>query len=141
MQVGLFIAIIVRGRKMRTYIKFKQHFAIEEYLTSLQPGIRKALTRFRISAHNLAIERGRYNRPPTHLEKRSCPHCPSNVEDELHFIIKCPQYNESRQALFEIAQERLNFRTLDDEMKFIYVMTAPGKITEAVAEFIQKHSK
>jgi hypothetical protein len=49
---------------------------------------RKALTKLRISAHDLAIERGRYK--GQNLEERICSQCSSDeVEDEIHFVTKC----------------------------------------------------
>ncbi len=45
---------------MRTYTKLKPFFVKEKYLGIKDGAVRSALTRIRISAHNLAIERGRY---------------------------------------------------------------------------------
>jgi hypothetical protein len=46
---------------------------------------RKLLTKFRISAHNLNIEKGRYI--GTKVEDRICNLCKNNIEDEVHFLI------------------------------------------------------
>jgi hypothetical protein len=44
------------------------------------------MTRFRISAHRLAIERLRYTVPPTPAENRLCTHyLNKEVEDEYNF--------------------------------------------------------
>ena len=50
---------ITTAKKMRTYITFKTHFQHENYLYHLKFNLRKSLTKCRISAHRLAIERGR----------------------------------------------------------------------------------
>ena len=48
--------------------------------------MRSILTRFRISAHKLEIEIGRYTTPKTPLENRLCKQCNSSeIEDEEHF--------------------------------------------------------
>ena len=48
----------------------------------------RLLTKFRISAHNLKIERGRYLRLP--VEERICVLCGGNVEDEIYFCYCVP---------------------------------------------------
>jgi hypothetical protein len=47
---------------------------------------RLTLTRFRLSSHNLAIEKGRWTRKPR--EERLCPTC-NVVQDELHAVREC----------------------------------------------------
>ena len=51
------------------------------------------LTKLRISAHSLAIETGRYGTTKIPADQRFCKFCPTNVEDEVHFLFQCPQYN------------------------------------------------
>ena len=57
----------------------------------------KYIAKYRLSAHNLNIERGRYqniNRPD-----RKCDKCSLNdLEDEFHFILKCPYYDDLRKT-------------------------------------------
>ena len=126
-------------RKMRTYITFKSHFSMENYLSALTEGQRKTFTRFRISAHNLAIERGRYTRPPTPIEKRTCPHCPDKVEDELHVLTMCSLHTTVRATLFNnVTNLCPMFEHLTLEQKFVYMMTSQGDILKLVASFIQE---
>ncbi len=76
--------LIEREPKMRTYKLFKSSFHMENYLSFKNAKQRKAMSRLRISAHRLAVEIGRYRRPPVPLEQRTCPHCPEEViEDEF----------------------------------------------------------
>ncbi len=50
---------------------------------------RRSLSRFRMSAHNLEIENGRYRNIPK--ENRLCKICNTgDVEDEIHFTLHCP---------------------------------------------------
>ena len=62
-------------------------------------------TRLRISAHNLAIETGRYAKPvATPVDKRLCIHC-NQVENEFHLIFECSLYNTERNELYgELSQ-------------------------------------
>ena len=57
---------------------------------------RTALTRFRLSSHDLLIETGRY----TNIERnnRICINCEMNmIENEYHFLLMCPKYRELRE--------------------------------------------
>ena len=47
---------------------------------------RLAITKLKLSNHNLSIEKGRHQNVP--LSDRSCPFCPEHLENELHFLIK-----------------------------------------------------
>ena len=80
--------------KLRTYKSFKETFGLEEYLEfSLDRKYRQCLSSFRISAHKLQIERGRYL--GKNVEERKCTDC-KVIEDELHFFCDCNKYNNSR---------------------------------------------
>ena len=70
------------------------------YLNELMiPKFRTALTRFRISAHSLAIETGRHQNIGKH--ERKCIFCNTNaIENEYHFLLVCPYYNDLRQKYF-----------------------------------------
>ena len=48
--------------KLSTYFNVKQTFHKETYLTIDKFNLRKAMCRFRISAHDLRIESGRYSK-------------------------------------------------------------------------------
>ena len=52
------------------------------------------ITKYRLSAHLLMIEKGRFTHIPR--ENRFCFCCQMEVEDEYHFILKCPLYLEYR---------------------------------------------
>ena len=79
--------------KLRVYSQFKKVFSLENYILQFPSHFRRNFTKLRISAHNLAIETGRYTKPaPTPIEKRLCFHC-KEFETEFHFISKCPLYD------------------------------------------------
>jgi hypothetical protein len=48
------------GNKLRTYRLFKDKISLEKYLLILNEDERRVPTKFRVSAHNLEIEKGRY---------------------------------------------------------------------------------
>jgi len=75
----------------------------EAYLRIIKiPDVRKSLTRFRISCHNLYIERGRYETPLVPSEERWCTYCFFSkglkpIEDESHVLIDCLLYSSVRE--------------------------------------------
>ena len=78
---------IKRSPKLDTYSSFKSSFCAESYLfTTKNENKRKNLTRLRISAHTLEIERGRYNK--LKREEWLCKTC-LKIEDEPHFLLDC----------------------------------------------------
>ena len=129
---------ISKETKMRTYLKFKNTLHYESYLNMNNQHHQKAMTRFRISAHTLAIERGRYTIPKTPLHDRKCGHCTlKEIEDEHHFLLECPKYEKLRDK-FESAALLLctNLNNLSRENKFIFLMSAEDKIANITAHFI-----
>ena len=53
------------------------------------------MSRYRLSSHSLNIEQGRYTK--IDRKNRICTLCNCNdIEDEFHFILKCPFYSELR---------------------------------------------
>lgn len=125
-------------QKMRTFSLFKHEFMYESYLNMGDERKRKALTRFRISAHQLAIERGRYTTPPTPSDKRLCKYCQSQtVEDEYHFLMNCSYYNLLRNSLkSNIGQKCKNFGILNEKNQFIFMLSAGNDVSFYVAEFV-----
>ena len=97
------------NRKLCTYNHFKQKYHSEPYLNYItDPSTRKEVTRFRISAHSLRIETGRYKK--LDRDKRICLMCNSgDVEDEFHFIIKCQAYLDIRNKYLQPILEWLQY--------------------------------
>jgi hypothetical protein len=129
---------IMNESKLRTYITFKADFGMEDYLTISNDKHRKAMARFRISAHTLAIERGRYTTPPTPLIDRVCKHCADHrIEDEFHFLVECDKYDSPRRKLFhEIGILCPRFQDLNDKQKFVYMLGAGVDVSHHVSLFI-----
>ena len=94
---SLYIDSCQSDGKLKMYSHFKKSFKLENYLLQFPPHFRRNYSKLRISAHNLAIETGRYTKPTaTPIEKRLCFHC-KEVEDEYHLILKCPLYAGERE--------------------------------------------
>ena len=72
---------------------------------------------------NLNIERGRYIKLP--VEKRICPLCNIEPEDEIHFILKCPKLDECRKELFSnISSVVPSFNDMDEFQKFKFILSS-----------------
>ena len=89
------------GNKLRTYRIFKTKFGFEKYLGDISDfRLRRSLTKYRLSDHNLRIEIGRKCKPHLPLCERICLRCDSNViDDEFHFLFTCKSHISERSIL------------------------------------------
>ena len=77
-----------------------EKFELQKYLDfNLSKSATKNLSKLRLSAHTLFIERGRYTRPKTPRHERVCTEC-NKIEDEEHFMLFCKKYDKLRSTLF-----------------------------------------
>ena len=99
---------ISTSSKLSTYEEFKTLLNPEKYLQVINNYfIRKQLTRFGISNHQLLIEEGRHR--GIDLIDRRCKLCDMNcVENEIYFLLVCPLYNNLR-LKFILIPEHLGF--------------------------------
>ena len=124
------------GSKLRTYSLMKNNLGIENYLTrTMNTKHRSALSKFRLSNHELMIEVGRHKGVPK--EERFCPLCPNPaVEDEIHFLINCQSFNTLRKDIFgNNVMEILGTPFYTNNEKFTLIMEHPSI---ALAKFIFK---
>ena len=82
---------------------------------------RAAITKWRLSSHDLHIETGRYTSPITPREARTCSKCPTHVEDENHVLFQCPLYESVR----------VKFRDTFLKLSSVHAMLNPGDIEDA----------
>ncbi len=109
---------IFKMPKLRTYIKFKEHFEVEPYNLSFMSHKRRSyLAQFRSGIQPLDIEIGRWANK--NIEERLCLLCNEGlVEDEQHFIFHCNYYNPKRCDLFAHMTKSLpNFMDLMEDEK------------------------
>ena len=111
--------------KLRTYNIIKKNNGMEPYLTKIKNlNYRKSLTKFRLSNHDLTIEAGRHKKTKIPKQERFCPFCINSVEDEIHFLINCPTYNNLRREIVnDCVKLRPNFSYYTDTDKFIFLLT------------------
>ena len=137
--------------KLAFYASLKSKFIAENYISIKNAEHRIALTRFRISAHKLGIETGRYSNKPDHIKKfdKACTFCTTIdssvmellcelpivdpidpiLEDEIHFIKNCPTYNHIRNNLSSDLLSKINH----DEYSSIF---ESNTLTNEFAKFI-----
>ena len=124
--------------KLRTYVKIKKSDYCQEptLLKTLSTKKRAALSKLRSGTFPIEIEKGRHRQLP--VERRICKLCTKQaIEDEIHFVIKCPAYDQERQTMFNIANQKLtiDLQELSDEEQFKTLLTSPESIC-AVANYL-----
>jgi hypothetical protein len=130
---------------LRSYVNFKTVFKLESYLYVIKDfKLRKCMSKLRLSSHSLNIERGRHTKPKTPLEDRLCTVCDkSEVEDEFHFLLKCPLYNIERACLLKVIFEAEPSMQCFSDLELFYNILASEneRILFCVCKFIQKGFK
>ena len=130
------------GNKLRSYRLFKRNIGFEPYLNLPDYGNRKSIAKLRTSAHRLRIETDRFdgrNRyvPP---DQRICTQCHlQEVEDEIHFLTKCPAFSSQRASLFDkFLANNPNFSTYNDLQKFIWILSVEDmQLLSSAASYIK----
>jgi hypothetical protein len=108
----------IGGNKLKTYRLFKPNFSFAPYLLYLSEENRKLLTTFRVSAHKLEIEHGRYHILP--INNHICSLCKTEVGDAIHFLLQCATLNKTRSNIIkDISDKFLSFSKLDTKSQFI----------------------
>ena len=125
--------------KMECYLTLKREYTFAEYLSTVNdPKLRKTLTRYRLSEHSLAIEKGRHRQTPLPREDRLCTHCTQNVvETELHFLTTCPLYQDIRDSYFpQITYTQREFENLTNDEKLPYLLGEIHQCANTAARFV-----
>ena len=131
-----FEEIKLETSKLRTYAKVKTEIGIEKYLISIKnTDIRSKVTKLRLSNHRLAIETGRHTSPKLPKEKRFCPFCPKQVEDEYHFLFKCDCMKHLREELLKPVMSIPGFESFPKDIKLKTLLLDPQHDT---CKFIAK---
>ena len=124
-----------------TYCKLKTHFGCEKYINEIRNfSYRRSITRFRISAHRLKIETGRYIK--LDRSERLCTKCSTGaIEDEQHFLMECSKFNAFRNSFFQIINDsNRNFMELDSFQKFFWILTNENSdILHKLGQYLHEH--
>ena len=88
-------------RKLRNYVLFKKSLRLEKYLSAHSSSRGRSYpSSLRNGTNILEVEKGRWE--GLKREQRICKHCNLNVtEDERHFLLFCPKYNDYRTKLYK----------------------------------------
>ena len=142
--------------KLRTYRTFKSSFTREPFIDLIRNRNQKSfLTRLRTGSHFLNVERGRWTRPPTPVEERTCTYCtpasstpgspcppsyPTNIDDEYHFLMHCSLSQDARDIAFQDISLILPwFNTLSEKQKFgTLLCPTTAKIAKIVNKLIKQ---
>lgn len=130
----------IQDNKLNTFSNIYSQFSLQNYLSFGLPKAKtKELSKLRISAHDLLIERGRYFRPRIPRERRVCTSC-NKIEDEEHFMLYCSKNSIVRDNLFH--KMKIDYHGLmpdtDASLKvFIRLMNpATAEETKHICDFI-----
>ena len=121
--------------KMRTYAFLKQNWKMEDYLLLVgNVKHRAALSKLRLSDHTLTMETGRHQNIDRY--DRKCPFCPEEVEDEFHFLIKCPIYRFLRKNLLDDVEVLcIGFSYPQDEKFLMWFFLNNPIISDSTAKY------
>ena len=131
--------------KLNFYHQIKHEFLPEKYLSLVKISeARNSLTRFRISSHNLFIERGRYETPIIPRQNRQCLHCyfttgVKTLEDEIHALATCPLYNVVRGRFGFSPDQNELIDSLSDQSLTPAQATTIAKTIHAILSINEKH--
>ena len=95
-------SFVDNSNKCFIYRHIHKHRQLQDYLVkNISSKCRQIITKFRVSAHRLSIETGRYD--DVSRQRRMCTKCTiRDVEDEFHFILICPYYIEIRRQFIKL---------------------------------------
>ena len=77
---------------------------------------------------DIAIETGRHAKPKIAKEERKCRYCNrDDVEDDKHFLLKCPLYKEERLSLCDSVV--LNVSAMSQGDVFVHLLSSKEPTT------------
>lgn len=124
--------------RLQCYLRLNREYSLAEYLTSVRNTThRNLLTKYRLSDHQLAIERGRHKKTWLPKEERVCNECRSGaVETEAHFLLHCDKYTTLRESLYCQIQHIIpEFQSLHETDK-LKILLGEGPSSSLVAHHI-----
>ena len=127
---------ITEPSRLQFYSTLHQEYTFQPYLNYPVRKVRCAFTRYRISAHNLRIERDRWHHRAQVVprEERTCRTCSdARVEDEFH-IFTCPTYEtlRSRYKITALTEEAISTLVIEANPNVLWFVYHAMKIVDAV---------
>ena len=125
--------------KLECYRSLDREFSPAQYLISVQnPKEKHTLTMYRLSDHQLEVEKGRHKKEWKPRELRTCKHCSSGeTETEAHFLLSCPLYQSEREVFMKkitAADPSYLGKTGDDLLK-VFLGEDP-QFTKLAAQYV-----
>ena len=99
--------------------------------------LRCAYSRFRVSAHSLLVEVGRYGKFKKRAD-RCCPFCTNTVENESHFLLECSQYDTLRLKYFSAMSDISTCSTIDENFILSILQCFDAELTILLMQFIHE---
>lgn len=100
--------------KLEFYRIVTKEYETASYLTNdIDFKYKQALCKLRISAHDLKIEKGRYDNTPK--ENRLCQRC-GVIENELHMLDTCIEYKHFREQLMKQVNKSIPVYTMPSQL-------------------------
>ena len=127
---------IENSSKLRTYALVKTYFCVEPYILHIRgKHLITAMARYRMSSHDLNIERGRFNNPITPKNQQICTRCELNeIDDEIH-LLYCSAMNNESEILFDSVAAIINIQPTNE--MFLRIMTSRNiTVVKSLAQFI-----
>lgn len=121
--------------KLRTYKTFKNDFGLENYVSfNLSKAERSHMAQLRSGILPLRIETGRYvGEPPN---ERLCTLCTQQeTENELHFVLDCPFYNQYRTEI--LGEQLLSPALLNRDRQYVFTYLMSHKFRQ-LSKFVVK---
>ncbi len=124
---------------MELYLHLKRDYKPAEYLSCVKDHkLRKTLTKYRLSDHCLAIERGRHRQRWQPREQRLCSLCSQKeLETEEHFLLHCDYYHNIRAAYFpKFLQIKPHFMALPNAEKLSHILGENSQMITTAAVLV-----
>ena len=128
------------GNKLRTYRLHKNVLQTEIYIKEVSRFNRSTIAKLRCGSLPFNVETGRYKNVP--LQLRTCILCDTHeIENEVHFTIDCPFYEDLRYPLLNLFNLNHNdFNMLPSLAKYCNIMSDTSNV-KLVANIIDKMFK
>ena len=134
------------GNKLRTYALYKREWGYEPYLNMIDDrNQRLLLTKFRLGMCPLRIETGRreaVGRGQNYLDasRRFCLCCNTErVEDEIHFLLVCPIYDDLRIKLVNVVNIYISNVITDPPVDRIAIFGSPALLFSTIMSAVDKN--